>query len=151
MKIKLPVYFCLLIFIVPSSSCKKRLFDYRNKYLGNWDFTSAIHYCTKDILNGAILACYDTVIKYTGEVRYITGASKSDEIDLHYISRSYSRYWGDGKLGARVDKKGNLRHANPESGSSASGKFENKKTVSFIRTYDGWGGAYTATVNGTRK
>lgn len=53
----------LVVVLAAQSGCKKRLFDYRNKYVGNYAITTTVHTMTDGV------STYEEII-YQGKVYY---------------------------------------------------------------------------------
>jgi hypothetical protein len=116
MKAKLSIIIILFSALL-NFSCEKRPFDFRNKYLGNYDF---VYSYSKWQLN---LGVYDT-ISYTGKVYY----DDRDEISLDY---NPNLTWVLG-----IDKDGNLSLPC----GVTIGKFENKNNLVLDYTTNTCGG-----------
>jgi hypothetical protein len=76
------------------TSCEKQLFDYRNKYLGNWKFDVSDSH---EVFN-TIQGFHDTtiLITYQGEIKY-----GSENKTILFQSQSYSKEF-------TIDKNGNI-------------------------------------------
>ncbi len=71
----------LSVIIVLIGACKKQPGDYRNPYLGNYDFT--VQYSSFNMADSS----YSTgTLYYYGEVKY---GSTDNEISIHYLENSY--------------------------------------------------------------
>jgi hypothetical protein len=130
------VFFAIIITVFSSLSCKKRLFDYRNKYVGTYRFSYVIIDCPRsypprcDTLKG----------DYVGKISYERTTTKG----FIYIE-SYSggkQMYGINKEGIFID-------------CAATGKFEGTDKLSFIwETKMACGGGHgigSYTVTGVRQ
>ena len=90
------------------SACKKGPFDYRNKYVGSYDFEYS--YLSQSSIDSAIIYV-DTSIVYTGEVH------KGGEGQLHFD------WSNDSFITFDVDKDGNLSLCGKEVGVIDKSKF----------------------------
>ena len=75
-------------------SCEKQLFDYRNKYIGNWEFNVSNSH---EVFNNT-QGFHDTTITviYHGEIRY-----GSEDRTILFQSKDYSQEF-------TIDKNGNI-------------------------------------------
>ena len=113
-----------------SNSCKKSIFNYRHKYVGEWNFTTIKHYWQGGYV-------YDTTI-YHGDISY--GASDK-EINIQYTSSS--------SLTVGVNKDGSLYNSGHING-SLSGNFEDKNTLSLKLESSSAATTTRISINGTR-
>lgn len=118
-------------------SCKKRPFDYRNKYLGSFTFNYSIEDCDK----ASNPPCMNESGVYAGKIFY----EKNDERDV--IRINFAPNWS-GRF--RIDKNGNFK------GCGITGKFEGKNSVSFVEIGSSvctlaLGSSYSYTVSGTKQ
>ncbi len=97
-------------------SCKKEPFDFRNKYLGYYDFT--VEVSSHDIPTGAP---YSYTEPYVGEVTY---GSRGNTVNIRYLI--------DNTIEPTMDKSGVLTFTE-----GFEGEFESKKKVRF--TYNDGG------------
>jgi len=116
--------------------CKKKLFDYRNQYVGDWKFSYII---ANDVRTYAP-RCDTLKGEYSGKISYEKSAAKG----VLYIE-----YAPDASYSYNIDKAGNFTDC------AASGKFNNSKSVTFVWTTrwecGGGHGVGSYTVTGTRK
>jgi len=118
--------------IVLFSACEKKAFDYRNKYIGEWNFeverrsyhmdTTGDHY-------------WDT-INYQGRIDYGAGGN---ELLVQYLA--------DDNITISIDKDGNV--ASPCYHCNAS--FPDKKTLDMYLRWGGLGEGYVHNVLGKKK
>lgn len=117
-------------------SCKKKPFNYRNKYVGNWTFS----FITRDVSLGRIPQQIDQSGIYEGKIYY---DGKNDGKDIIHID-----FAPDWSSKFSLSKSGNI------STCVDLGKFLNSNTVSFINTSESChlrlGGDRSYTVTGTR-
>lgn len=122
------------IFILTASlpACKRKLFDYRNKYLGDYQITYHYNYWEM----GGITK--DTTITYSGEVNY--GSKGEVKID-----------WYDGSEYAfNVSKKGAISKCNNSIGTMERKHFELSFTDDVCGTGP-MGSNYTVTLSGDKE
>ncbi len=123
--------FILLGFVLAISGCEKKLFDYRNKYIGNYQLTYNFHYSQMDGTTK------DTLVVYKGKVKY--GEKGSVKID-----------WYDGsEYDFELSKKGALSKCNTSVGSMSKQQFQ----LSFTDDLCGpgpMGSDYTVVLNGMK-
>ena len=127
-------YFSILCIL--TLGCKKRPFDYRNKYCGNYDF----HYIEIPwtSINGNLSPNEGS---YTGKVYY----EKKANGDIILIN-----YKGNITLTFAIDRQGKIV------GCGGTGQFEKHKSVAFEHktsscSSGGLGAGYNYTVTGTKK
>lgn len=90
--------FSAIVLITALFACKKKLFDYRNKYLGDYTFTYTSSYWQMGGVTG------DTTINYTGQLKY--GDKQQIKIE-----------WFDGsEVEFELSKKGIISKCNSEIG-----------------------------------
>ena len=121
MKNKFIILFCCLIMF----GCKKNPFDYRNKYLGNYNFV--VHETAWVLAIGTTL---DTTFSYNGKVSY-----GSDE---HTVLINFSK---NVSIEPVIYEDGYLE---------VYGEFESTKRVSFGFRSGGLGGGSTWNVTGEK-
>lgn len=122
----------LLILTASLPGCKRKLFDYRNKYLGDYQITYHYNYWEM----GGITK--DTTITYSGEVRY--GSKGEIKID-----------WYDGSEYAfKVSKKGAISKCNQSIGTMDRHHFELSFTDDLCGTGP-MGANYTVTLSGDKE
>lgn len=121
-----------LILAISLPGCKRKLFDYRNKYLGNYQITYHYNYWEM----GGVTK--DTTITYNGEVRY--GSKGEVKID-----------WYDGsEYTFNVSKKGAVSKCNQSIGTMDRKQFELSFTDDVCGTGP-MGANYTVTLNGDKE
>jgi hypothetical protein len=88
----------LIVFAIISTliqvSCEKQLFDYRNKYLGNWEFEVSFSH---EVFN-ATQGFHDTteINTYSGEIKFGSGNNK-----IYFESQNYTNEF-------TIDKSGDI-------------------------------------------
>lgn len=121
-----------LILAISLPGCKRKLFDYRNKYLGEYQITYHYNYWEM----GGITK--DTTITYSGEVRY--GGKEEIKID-----------WYDGsEYTFNISKKGSLSKCNKSIGTMERKQFELSFTDDVCGTGP-MGANYTVTLRGDKE
>jgi hypothetical protein len=131
MKIKFShVIFLLIAISFHTIGCKKTIFDYRHKYIGEWDIT---------IIRNFSYPYHETIDTsyYQGEIVY---GDNDDDIEI--IDVSYSGYFQ-----FTVDKEGQLSCPNQDNPVGVI----NKKTLDFIIVLMSPGSHTTLNVNGQKK
>jgi hypothetical protein len=129
------LYFLLICFCcIAQFGCEKHPFDYRNKYLGNYNFT--VHETEWTYSLGTTL---DTTYAYIGEVSY-----GSDE---NTVSISYTENYSATTV---VNEDGSLKCYSGTGSIGFCGEFESKSTVAFDYSYGGLGGGATFNVYGEK-
>lgn len=103
------VGFCLMTLF---NSCEKRLFDHRNKYVGDW----TINYTTSSWMLG------QPTTNSTGTYEAIIYYDKKDPETIHIELTSYYTLVLD------IDREGNL------SGCGIGGKFESKHSLNLTHS-----------------
>jgi hypothetical protein len=122
----------LLILAVSLPGCKRKLFDHRNNYLGDYQITYHFNYWEM----GGITK--DTTITYNGEVRY--GGKEEIKID-----------WYDGsEYTFNISKKGSISKCNQAIGTMDRKQFELSFTDDVCGTGP-MGANYTVTLRGDKE
>ena len=130
-----------LISVLVLVSCEKQLFDYRNKYLGNWKFEVSYSHEVFNTTQGF----HDTteVNIYLGEIKY-----GSEDNKISFGSTNYTKEF-------TITKAGNIV---PISGLgpnySESGGFEGKNIFRYYFHHQSGGTPHkyqTININGTRE
>lgn len=134
MKIKSRFIFLLLFSIFLNSGCKKNPFDYRTKYLGDYEFVDSWSSWSMVGPSNSSGVNYST-----GKVEY--GNDKTIRITLNSNNPTYFHEFD-------IDRDGNL---SLQSGGGSIGKFQSRKKVSFSLTSGGLGGGGTDNITGTKK
>ena len=117
------------------SGCDKTIFDYRHKYIGDYEFK-------------IVVSCYpsctpppcDTSYIYFGNIEY---AENIDKVVIHYTD-GYS-------IEPMVDHDGNISQHFGHYQSDDLGKFINKNEIQFEVSYGGLGCRVFHTVKGVKK
>ena len=123
--------FYFTIFLLILVGCKKRPFDFRNKYLGEWDFTTEYGY-----FNMSDSTSFDTVYNYKGEVWY----DEKGKIIIEYRE--------DNILEFEINKEGEITI---DDYYDTRGEFSDKNNVSFYKQTGGLGGGTNQSVSGMKK
>ncbi len=111
------------------SGCEKTPFDFRNKYCGDWNFTTDYMYFSPD-------SVHDTVYKYVGKVWY----DEKGKINIEYRK--------DITLEFEINESGEIVF---DAYYIVSGSFSDKNNVSFYRQTGGHGSGVRESVSGTKK
>jgi hypothetical protein len=125
--------FGLLIVSIIVFSCEKELFDYRNKFLGEWEFkvertefnTDSVGYYHHDSLT------------YLGKIKYGNG---DDDLLIQYSS--------DNSIILKIDKDDKLSDFPTH---YCSGEFDGKNKLHLYLRWGGLGGGITHIVDGEKK
>jgi hypothetical protein len=134
----------LILFAIISTlilvSCEKQLFDYRNKYLSNWEFEVSYNH---EVFN-ATQGFHDTteINTYLGEIKY-----GSENNKISFESQNYTKEF-------TIDKSGNVVPT-PGLGPlySESGGFEGQDIFKYYYHHQSGGTPYkyqTINIYGTR-
>ena len=132
MKNNRQILFFILFSTLLSYGCKKNPFDYRTKYLGDYDF---VRDYTSWVTGGSTTS---GTISREGRVEY----GEKGEIKIIFDSNDPTHF-----NVYEIDRNGNLTNS---SGGSA-GKFESKNKVHYEQTTTTSGGGGTSSTNGTKK
>lgn len=128
-------YFFILLVILVLGACKKRPFDYRNKYQGVWRFTYS--YYKWSAYKGEAELFTD---RYRGRIYYDGLASKRDEMHIEFSDEFTSAI--------------SLTRSGHFSGCGGRGKFKDKKNVEFSYSSNGCSTTYSSgisyTITGTK-
>ena len=125
----------VVLCVVSIAGCNKPVFDYRKKYLGDYNFS--IHYSFWDIGGGS----YDTSYTING---IISKGSDLQSIQITYSSQESYEFilFEDGSIQVKnCDYNYN----------SCTGEFESVNKISYTITMGGLGGQWTEAVTGTKK
>lgn len=125
--------FFILLLNILLWGCKKSIFEFRNKFIGEFDF---LVHKTAWTLSGLML---DTTYTFGGRIN--TG-SESDEIIIYFSENTSieSKIFEDGTISANQ-----IPHQ------SLNGEFETSKEVKFNLSNTGLGGGSNFIVNGRKK
>ena len=116
----------LLLFIV-FYGCEKHPFDYRNKFIGDYDFSVHLRvWIPPDSVT-------ETDYKYSGEISYGNG---DHLVKINFLD--------DKDIDCRLFEDGSLKY------NTIRGEFESTKKLHFISEYGGLGGKATYTVSGEK-
>lgn len=130
---KVHIALLLLLFVALNYGCKKNPFDYRTKYLGDYEFVDSWSSWSMVGPSNSSGVNYST-----GKVEY--GNDKTIRITLNSNNPHFHEF--------DIDRDGNL---SLQSGGGSIGKFQSRKKVSFSLTSGGLGGGGTDNITGTKK
>jgi hypothetical protein len=129
MKIKFQyIIFVLSLTLILSNSCRKSIFNYRHKFIGNWYFTT-IHSIYSPPGYPSDTSYYHGKISYSGT---------HDAININYYLNT--------SISLGVDGKGNLY-----SGDKTIGKIEHRKKLTFSISSISPGATFTTTITGEKE
>jgi hypothetical protein len=92
---KFLIFILIIALLVPQSGCKKRLFDYRNKYVGDYAITTTV-----GTLNGGVYT--EEEFTYHGKVYYNKKEQKKGWIVIVYNEGE--------ECHTSIDRKGKVTH-----------------------------------------
>lgn len=124
----------LLLFIIHLlllSGCKKKIFDYRNKYLGTWNFEVEITE-RNTLFTGY---SYHQIVNYKGKIEY---GNSNDELKITYLPQN--------TIFLKIDSNGNFIDLPPKT----FAEFYDKKNLYFTTYSGGLGGGISYKVNGKK-
>lgn len=119
-----------LIFII---GCKKEPFDYRNKFLGDWEFKVE----RTELNTDSIGYYYHDYFTYVGQIKY---GSNDDELLIEYSD--------DNSIMLKIDKEDVLSNFPTH---YCSGEFDGKDRIHLYLKWGGLGGGVTHIVDGEKK
>jgi hypothetical protein len=130
------IFLFLFLILVNFSSCKKLPFDYRNKYVGTWNF----HYISKTwSANNSIFQSTSDTGNYEGKIFYSLTELKRDYITVEFSPNK--------KVDIKIDKQGNFSEC-------STGNFSDNNSISFSynssKCGGGLGGGHIHKVSGTK-
>jgi hypothetical protein len=129
---KFNCFLAVFVLITALTGCEKKLFDYRNKYLGDYQIT----YHNSYVKNGGVTG--DTTIVYVGEITY----GDKGNIKIEFFDGSEEEF--------EVSKKGEISKCN-----SLLGEIDKKKfSLSFtddLCVPGPMGANYTITLSGSKQ
>ena len=111
--------------------CKKKPFDYRNKFIGDWNFkvnTSSFNTTTNYFHSDSLY--------YIGEIKY---GDHKDELFIQYTSTN--------SLTLKIDKDDKLSDFPTQ---HSNGEFENKNKLKIYLKSGGLGGGSSQLINGIK-
>ncbi|HNW73582.1 MAG TPA: hypothetical protein PKN44_08145 [Bacteroidales bacterium] len=125
-------YCMILIFSILTNSCEKSVFDYRHKYVGEWNFKTIGYYWSMSPYPTGWT--FQDTTYYSGEISY--GDDKS-ELNINYKS-------GENVI-VSIDKEGVIDGTHEK-----SGQFDDKEHITLILSspQSMIGGGYTKTITG---
>lgn len=132
MNMKRSFYF-LSLFIIIIISCEKKLFDYRNRFIGDWEFKVE----RSEINTDSIGYYYHDSLTYSGQIKY---GSNDDDLLIEYT--------GENSITLKVDKENVLSNFPTH---YCSGEFEGKEKIHLALRWGGLGGGVTHIVEGEKK
>jgi hypothetical protein len=124
MKKLFTILFCCLVLF----GCKKNIFDYRSKFLGNYNFS--VHESAWTIYGQTL----DTSYSYNGTISY--GKSGDKSLTINYSEKASTE--------AILYEDGSIKF------SYLSGEFESTKKIRFKAEYQGLGGGTASYVTGEK-
>lgn len=120
----------ILLFLL---GCEKQPFDYRNKYLGEWEFN-----VSRSELNTDSIGHYESdALIYVGEIAY---GDAEDELLIKYTENN--------SVTLKISEEGKL--SDPASNYS-DGKFESRKKLHLYLRWGGLGGGIKHVIDGEKK
>jgi hypothetical protein len=133
MNIHLQKYFLIFCSFLLICSCKKDIFDYRNKYNGTWEFAVDVHSYNMSTPDQNQSYSYN----YIGK---ITNGEKDNNIFVEYDENS--------TIELTIDKDGTLSSFPSH---YSSGKFEGKNKIHLFLQWGGLGGWVSHTIEGKKE
>ena len=127
---KIYIFISFVIILTTIYGCEKIPFDYRNKYCGDWNFTTEYQYFMMD--SGS----FDTVYIYDGRIWY----NESGKINIEYRK--------DIILAFEINEQGEITS---DAYYPVNGEFSDKNNLSFYRRTGGLGSGVRENVSGTKK
>jgi len=120
------------------TGCEKNPFDYRSKFLGNYDFS--IHHSAWN-LNGTTL---DTTYNYSGEIM---------EGELFFNTTVQIKFADNVTIEAELFEDGTLGTVSNYNSSNSilKGEFESPQKVNFVVSWNGLGGGNAYNVLGAKQ
>lgn len=123
----------LIVVLLMTIGCKKRLIDYRNKYCGTWEFNYQYQYCGQGVCQPVTQGFENCKIYYLKR-----GPREVVYFNFQTIDTVYT-----------VERNGSF------SGCGSSGKFDSKNKMHFTYSssscHGGMGGTHYYTVTATKK
>lgn len=116
------------------TSCEKKPFNFRNKYIGTWSFT--VKRTAYQLNQGITL---DDTVYYEGNIEY---GSEKNELVIHYLENE--------KVTMLMDIKDSLYKQNADPHVIDMGKFTDKKHLELTTGYHGLGGSSRNDVKGVK-
>ncbi len=123
----------LLFGLVIIISCKKKPFDYRNKFLGDWVFKVD----RTEINTDSIGYYYHDSLTFLGQIKY--GSGDNDLL---------IEYSGDNSITLIIDKDDKLSDFPTQ---YCSGQFDENNTIHLFLRWGGLGGGVTHVIDGEKK
>jgi hypothetical protein len=124
---------CAFFIFLLVYSCKKKPFDYRNKYTGNWNFKVYITELNTD----SIGYYYFDSISYNGSIKY---GEADDQIQINYTPQN--------SVTLTLSDKGELSNF---PANYAGGEFFKTDNLSLYLKWGGLGGGTTHQIRANRK
>jgi len=125
------IYFIIFGFLL-LNSCEKGPFNYRNKYLGEWDFIVK----TTEINTDSIGYYHEDSFTYSGEIKY---GESNNEIIIEYLDNR--------SITLSIDEDGVLSEFPTK---YCGGKFDGEEKINLYLKWGGLGGGVTHVIEGKR-
>jgi len=122
----------LLVFIAIIFSCNKKPFDYRNKYIGEWNFKVE----RTEVNTDSIGYYYHDTISYFGKIKY---GEQEDELLFEYTA--------DNSITLKIDKEDELSKFPTH---YCGGTFYGSEKVHLYLRWGGLGGGVTHVIDGEK-
>jgi hypothetical protein len=123
---------CLLVVLLVAIGCKKKPFDYRNKFIGRWSFRVE----RTEFNTDSVGYYYHDTINYTGEINY---GENDDEIRINYSSSK--------EISLKMSKENVLTNFPTH---YCSGEFDGKDKIHLYLRWGGLGGGVSHIINGEK-
>jgi hypothetical protein len=124
------IYWLLFIIII---SCNKKPFDYRNKYIGDWEFNIDI----TEFNTSSVGYYYHDSLTYMGQIKY---GNEDDNLLIEYSSNN--------SITLKIDKE-NILTGFPTA--YCGGEFDGNNKLHLYLRWGGLGGRITHVVDGEKK
>jgi len=125
--------FWVVFGLVIINGCKKKPFNYRNKYVGDWEFTVEITEVNTDSLG----YYYHDTISYVGEIYY---GNEDDELLITYTDKN--------SITLKIDREEILSGFPTK---YSSGAFDGNEKIKLYLRWGGLGGGITHSISGVKK
>jgi len=132
MKIHRKIYWLLLGLLI-FTNCKKEPFNYRNKFLGEWEFKVD----RTEFNTDSVGYYYHDSLTFFGKIKYGTN---DDEILIEYSN--------DNSIMLKIDKENILSNFPSH---YCNGEFDGKEKIHLYLRWGGLGGGVTHTIDGEKK
>ena len=128
--IQKPGFFIALIVLL---GCEKELFDYRNKFIGDWEFKVE----RSEINTNSIGYSYHDSLSYSGRIKY---GDADDDLFIQYSDEN--------SITLKIDKENQLSDFPTH---YCSGEFEGNNKLHLYLRWGGLGGGITHIVDGEKQ